>query len=364
MATPTLRLVRDSLPGCFIGGLVRPGLDEILAGSPFFDEMHIARSSGVMGPKFIAAKLRPRRYDTVLLLTNSFSTALIARIAGIPRRIGYDRDARGLLLTDRLKAPTTGSGAYAVTPAVVYYLRLACERLLGIPIPKWDSGKHPLELAITADEQSAADQIVRTAGLEPGIAYGILNPGGNNIAKRWSADRFAALAAHLVRGHGLHVLLNGSPGEADLLEQIRAGAPEEVRSRVISLAQHGITLGSLKGIVRQARLMVTNDTGPRHIAAALGVPLVSLFGPTDHRWTTIPTRTDAPEIILLADPTLPADQIANDHPDRCRIDRIELADVLAAADRILAGWKGPVCARDDWRNSADRPIWSEPTSAP
>jgi ADP-heptose:LPS heptosyltransferase len=97
----------------------------------------------------------------------------------------------------------------------------------------------------------------------------------------------------------------------------------------------GVTLSSLKSIVRRAKLMVTNDTGPRHLAAAFGVPLVSLFGPTDHRWTTIPTRPGAPELLLLADPDLPANEVANDHPERCRIDRIEFAAVRAATDTAL-----------------------------
>ena len=73
MATPTLRLIRGAYPGIFMGGLVRPGIDELLLGAKFFDELHVARPMGVMGPKFGAAKVRPRRYDTALLLTNSFS---------------------------------------------------------------------------------------------------------------------------------------------------------------------------------------------------------------------------------------------------------------------------------------------------
>ena len=95
MATPALRRVRAGMPGAFIGGLVRPGIDELLAGSDVFDEVHVERAAGVMGPKRAAAKVRPRRYDAALLLTNSFSTALITRLAGIPRRIGYARDSRG-----------------------------------------------------------------------------------------------------------------------------------------------------------------------------------------------------------------------------------------------------------------------------
>src|SRR4051812_17484920 len=117
MATPTCRMLRERFRGTFIGALVRPGIDQLLAGMSFFDEVHVERASGVMGPKFVAAKLRPRRYDTALLLTNSFSTALVVRLAGIRRRIGYDRDARGLLLTDKLPAPKRGGGAWAPGPA-------------------------------------------------------------------------------------------------------------------------------------------------------------------------------------------------------------------------------------------------------
>ncbi len=367
MATPTLRLVRRSLPGCFIGALVRPGLDELLDGSDFFDETHIARSSGVMGPKFIAAKIRPRRYDTVLLLTNSFSTALIARIAGIPRRIGYDRDARGLLLTDRLPAPTRADGSYAPIPAIEYYLRLASERLLHQPTPEWSTGRFPLELFTTPAQEAAASALLARAGLDDATPIAVLNPGGNNPAKRWPADRFAQLAAHLVEAHALTVLINGSPTETTLINELIAAAPAPVRPRLVPLPHMGITLGVLKAITRRARLMITNDTGPRHIAAAFGVPLVSLFGPTDHRWTSIPTRPAGPEALLLADPTLPDSELANDHPQRCRVDRIPLSDVISAADRLLNGSKGPVTARADWRTlpqPLQGPSPAEPASSP
>ncbi|MCA9307088.1 MAG: hypothetical protein KDA16_11170, partial [Phycisphaerales bacterium] len=80
--------------------------------------------------------------------------------------------------------------------------------------------------------------------------------------------------------------------------------------------------------------MVTNDTGPRHIAAAFGVPVVTLFGPTDKRWTTIPFKD---EIEIDADPTLPEEEVANDHPQRCRVSNIALQDVVNAADTLLSG---------------------------
>jgi heptosyltransferase II len=343
MATPALRLLRDNLPGAFIGGLVRPGIDEVLAGTTFFDELHIERASGVMGPKHAAAKVRPRRYDTALLLTNSFSTALITRIAGIPRRIGYSRDARGVLLTDKLEAPRQ-NGRWAPIPAVTYYHHAASylldalrsEGSRGADAPP--AQLHPstplppnikLELATTQPERDEASRILREAGIPEDARLAILNPGGNNPAKRWPPDRFAAVGRHLIDKHNMNILVSGSPGERELCDQIA----EAIGADAISLASRGVRLASLKAVIQRSRLMITNDTGPRHIAAALGIPVISVFGPTDPRWTTIPAP--AGEAILTADPTLPESEVADDHPERCRIERIETRDVIAAADRLL-----------------------------
>jgi heptosyltransferase-2 len=366
MATPVLRRIRSALPGAFIGGLCRPGIDQLLAGSDLLDELHVERASGVMGPKFVAAKIRPRRYDTALLLTNSFSTALTVRIAGIPRRIGYDRDSRGILLTDRLAAPTReiGSGGatsllahaftrakFDLTPACTYYWR-AADSLLGEdsvipdpfawPVPASDRGKPVcMELATTPAEEAEADRILSSLGGVGGAGgtggatrFVVLNPGGNNEAKRWPAERFGALAAWLAgggAGQQFGIAINGSPGERELCARIASmsGVP------ALILPDHGITLGALKAVVKRASLMVTNDTGPRHIAAAFGVPVVSLFGPTDHRWTVIPTKPGSREAVVVADPTLEAGQLANDHPERCRIDRIDEERVRRAVQEVL-----------------------------
>ncbi len=331
MATPALRLLRSSLPGGFIGALVRPGIDEVLAGTDFFDEVHIERAAGVMGPKHAAAKVRPRRYDAALLLTNSFSTALITRIAGIPRRVGYNRDGRGMLLTQRLEAPRRPDGRWSPIPAVSYYHHAARALLdpsiLTPPTPALPASAR-MELATTPAEEAAADDLLSRAGIAPGAPFAVLNPGGNNPAKRWPPDRFAAVGAHLASVHHLRILVSGSPAEADLCAAIVAQTPGSA-----SLASLGPRLGPLKAVVRRARIMITNDTGPRHIAAAFGIPVVSLFGPTDHRWTTIPAP--AGEAVLLADPALPETEVADDHVERCRIERIATGSVIAAADRLL-----------------------------
>lgn len=345
MATPALRLLRSRLPGIFIGGLVRPGIDDLLAGTDFFDELHVERSSGVFGPKFIAAKLRPRRYDTALLLTNSFSTALIARIAGIRSRIGYDRDARGLLLTERLKAPVRPDGRWAPVPAVAYYHTAARSLLraagyeVAEPADAFSLPPGRMELATSPQQELAGLEVLSRAGILPGTPILFLNPGGNNPAKRWPPERFATAGIDLARRHGLAVAVSGSPAEGELTARIasdiRAGLGADAPP-VADLASLGVTLGSLKAVIRGCRLMITNDTGPRHIAAAFGVPVVSLFGPTDPRWTTIPAPIGG-EAVIVADPTLPESEVADDHPDRCRVDRIQTETVIQAAESLLAG---------------------------
>lgn len=371
MATPALRLMRSALPGAFIGGLVRPGLDELLAGTDFFDELHVDRAAGVMGPKLVAAKVRPRRYDAAALLTNSFSTALITRLAFIPRRVGYDRDGRGLLLTERLKAPRRADGRWACVPAVEYYLRVA-EAVVGDGA-RWANGaargaEPPraaarLELGVTESQAREGVRVLEAAGVGEGERVAVINPGANNEAKRWPAERFGEIAAWLAREGGFKVLVNGSPGEREVVERVvgvargvLGGECEGVPTagvnplgggerRVVGLTELGVTIGSLKAVVRRAGLMVTNDTGPRHIAAAFGVPTVTLFGPTDPRWTTLPTLGGARRAEVVADPTLPEGEIADDHPDRCRIDRIGVERVQAAVEEVLGpGWRGGVVA--------------------
>lgn len=343
MATPALRALRRGLPGALVGGLVRPGIDELLAGTGLLDDVIVERASGMMGHKRAAAKVRLGRYDTALLFTNSFSTALTTRLAGVPRRMGYDRDGRGLLLTDRVDAPrrrdvepyrrsNTDPGGWAPVPACEYYFTLARRLLERSGRKAGETG--PMELVVSKEESSLASALLGSQDL-----LAILNPGGNNPAKRWPADRFARVAEHLITQRGMRVILSGSPGERELTAAIAGMASERSRQSIIDLparaAESGMpmSLGLLKGAIARCALMVTNDTGPRHIAAALDVPTVSLFGPTDHRWTTIPFDK---ERMVLADPTLPEEEVANDHPERCAIEKIQVDRVIAPIEELLS----------------------------
>lgn len=357
MATPMLRLIRESMPRCIVVALARPGMEELLAGSDLVDEVIVGDGRSVTGPAKIASMLIPFKFDAAVLLPNSFASAITARLAGIPIRVGYDRDGRGLLLTDRLLAPRRVPPHKGWEPisAVQYYLTAGRATLDVLASRGFMVDLHPaaatptllgwtpsLELSLTDHQDRAAREVllaagIGTAGDEPFV---LINPGGNNPAKRWPVERFAMVAHHLIQTHKVKVAINGSPAEAELVSLIRDAIvlnhPEDERM-VSCLHELGGTIGSLKGIIRRAKLVITNDTGPRHIAAAMGTRCVTLFGPTDPRWTTLPDRDPMHprEIIIKADPTLPPEEIADDHPKRCRIELIQTGEVIAAVDRLL-----------------------------
>jgi heptosyltransferase-2 len=317
MATPALGAIASlaRASGARVEGLVRPGLDALLAGHPSLDALHVSRMR--LDPASVGRELRPLRtprIDAAVLFPNSWRSAIVARLCGARRVIGYARGGRGILLTHSIDAPDRRTAISATT----YYARLA-SYATGEPAPK----VAPLSLAVSAAEHAAADAII-----PPGAPLLLVNPGANRTDKRWPAGRFAAAARAVAAAHGLRIAVTGSPGEAALVNEV-AG-----QCGAIDLVSRGITLSALKGVMTRSALLLCNDTGPRHIAAALGTPCVALFGPTDHRWTS--PLPGARERLLLAEPFLDDAHLADAHATACAIDRIAVDDVVSAADTLLA----------------------------
>lgn len=218
-----------------------------------------------------SAALRAERFDLGLLLTNSFGSALQLRQAGIPERWGYGRDGRGFLLTRAVKPPDPQTQP---RHQVHYYLDLL--KKLGLPtLPP------SLRLDLSEAERDQARRRLEEMGAGDGRPLVILNPGASyGPAKRWPAERFAALAGLLVRGRRARILLTGSPAEA--------AVTAEVASLMDEPAIDGAgrtTLRELLGLISRAALFVSNDSGPMHMANALRVPVVAVFGPTEPRAT-------------------------------------------------------------------------------
>jgi heptosyltransferase-2 len=283
MATPALRAIRNLYPNAHISYLLKRYVKPMYTGMPWADQL-ITYRTGKTDKKAgraqflgLIARLRKGNFDTAVLLPGSFKTALIAKMAGIDRRVGYDRDGRGFLLTDKL-LPHREGGKYIPTPIIKYYLGLAhylgsTERDLS------------MQLFVTPSEKREADEILARAGVDPDKKPLImLNPGAQyGSSKCWPPEYFAELADRLIDERGAQVLISSAPKERKIVDEIT----RRMNHAPIDLAKAGLTLGALKEIVRRCDLMISNDTGPRHIAAAFGVPVVAIFGPTHPEWTEI-----------------------------------------------------------------------------
>ena len=273
MATPALRALRRRLPGAHVSLLLRRNLRPIYRGLPVADRLLTYRRGASTAR--LAGRLRAGRFDAAVLLPGSFRSALLVRAAGVPRRIGYDRDGRGFLLTDKL-VPLRDAGRFVPVPAVKSYLALAAH--LGAT-----PDHERLELAVTGRDEREGAATLRRAGLGDVGRLAVLNPGASyGSAKCWPPGYFAKVADTLA-GRGWAVALSGGPGERAILREIL----KLCRQPVADLPAAGLTLGGLKAVLRRAGLLLTGDTGPRHMAAALGTPVVTLFGPTDPAWTVI-----------------------------------------------------------------------------
>jgi lipopolysaccharide heptosyltransferase II len=290
MATPTLRALRSLHPEAKISYLLKRPLKPLYLGMPWQDKLityRTGRTSKKAGTGLfdLAARLRTAQFDLAVLLPNSFQTALVCKMARIPRILGYDRDGRGFLLTDRL-LPTRERGKLVPTPIVKYYLGLAA--YLGS-----QEKDLSLQLFVTDTQRRRGSELLGRCGPEaamerPAAAGGapliLLNPGAEfGAAKCWLPEYFAELSDRFVEELGATILLSSAPKERAIVDAVL----RHVRHPVVDLAAQGMGLGALKEIVRRCDLMVTNDTGPRHIAAAFGVPVVTIFGPTHPEWTEI-----------------------------------------------------------------------------
>ena len=280
MATPAIRHLRNEFPDDELIGIYRPPNADVFAGSDLLDDLILDQTSSKFSWKqkwSFVRSLRNHQFDEIILMTNSLRTAAVARLAGIPKRIGFQRDSRGWLLTDRLSPKSLTEP----NPALDEYLRLAAYST------SWDRESIPsiskqLELSTVTEDEEQWNDFTANHQLEAG-EYICLNSGGAfGAAKLWPLEHYVALAKRIVSELELPVVMLCGPAEQELAREFTKLADH---SRIISLAEENISVGLSKAVVKYSRLMVTTDSGPRHFAAAFGVPVATLFGPTHIAWS-------------------------------------------------------------------------------
>jgi heptosyltransferase II len=318
MTTPAMGALRSSFPAAEIVVVGNPLVAELFRHHPYCDRVLVfdkkGEHQGVRGLLRFCRILRRERFDLAILLQNAVEAAVMAFLARIPRRAGYATDGRALLLTHPVRV--------GAAERRLHHTRYYLEMLEALEIRGGDGA---LRLACTDDELAGARELLGEGipvVINPGAAYG--------SAKRWYPERFSDVGNRLAAEYGARIVLTGGPGETEIGRDIAASMS------VPPLNLIGKTsVRELMAVLSLCRLVVTNDSGPMHVAAAFGVPIVAVFGPTDHTTTSplaencriIRKEVDCAPCLLRQCPT--------DH--RC-MEAISADDVLAGVREL---WKAP-----------------------
>jgi heptosyltransferase-1 len=335
-ALPAVTALRQAHPYWVIDWVVEPAWRALLSSAsgsadsplspaqPVVDRLHLAPSKAwrqdPLSPKTrheisaLRRELRERGYDAVLDLQGAVRSAVVGRMTGCLRRIGEseprERAARWLF-TERVVTHR----AHVIEQDVELAAAVAGDDLA--PAPPW--------LPIDPAAEAWCDQLLPPDAAQPAV---LLNPGAGWGAKRWPVERYASVGGALA-ARGYRVLVNGGPGEEALTEAIRTQMPARSGAEVLPLSS---SLAQLIAITRRVSLVIAGDTGPLHLACALGRPVVGIYGPTDPaRNGPFGTRSR-----VLRSPDSRRDHSRRPEPEAGLL-TITPEAVLQAADELLTG---------------------------
>jgi heptosyltransferase-2 len=273
MISPAVRAIRERFPAARIVILAKPWVCDVLRDSPFFDELFEydpqGRHAGMSGRLAVARDLRKGGpIDLAVLFQKAFEAAVLARLAAARLRVGYASDHRSLLLTHALPLPPPG------THHADAFLELA--RFVGCSV-----GDARPVFHVGATERARAGALLRDRGLGDAPLLVAIHAGASKPPRAWHAERYARLAARLSAERGARFLLLGSAHERTLLAQVASGLP----AGTFLGPEAAAGLREAAALLERCHLFVGNDSGPMHLAAALGVPTLGLFGPGTPRST-------------------------------------------------------------------------------
>lgn len=280
MATPALRAIRRRFPQAEISFLAEANLRDLIRGGDWMNAVVEWPEKERRRPwhreyRALTRQLRGRCFDWAVLLPNSGRAALVAYLGKARRRIGYHRDGRGLLLTDRLPVKNRHGRKFFPLPIVEYYADL-------VEALDCDRPDDRLELFTTPDCDTSVEALLTERSLQDHHPLVVLSPGAKyGAAKCWFPERFAATADRLIDARHATVVITCGPGEEPIARSIR----DHMKREALVLDERRLSLGELKSLIKRADLLICNDAGPRHFAKAFDIPVVTIFGPTHPEWT-------------------------------------------------------------------------------
>lgn len=321
LCTPALRAIRKHFKSSRICFFANDIVRQTLSPCSFNDNWLSQQNSN---PFATAGMLGKHKFTHAILFKNSFASGLATFLARIPLRVGYARERRGFLLTNKLHASKTSSGIFKPVSMIDYYLAIAS--WLGC-----ETANRKTELLIDPqDQEKLKTKLPEIINAKPPIV--VIVPGGAfGPSKLWPTVRFAKTADCLVDNHNATVVVSVSPTVAE--KQIAGEICNLSRHKLINLAQQSLTLGELKSLFSVADLVISNDTGPRHIAIALGRKVITLFGPNNPVWTD--TGCDNEIQIVGQAPCVPCDKPICKQAKHLCMQAITVDMVCEAAEKLL-----------------------------
>ena len=318
MTIPALRLLRRIFPDASISLHTRAWAEGLFRDADFITDIIPLDGRGSLSSVIEQSRsLRERNFDLAILFPNSFESALVARLARIPKRLGYSTEQRGFLLTDRVPVPSWKNEVHESK----YYLNLIAS--LG-----GEGGDEHPELQVSRKRRSDARKKMAEYGVEEGsLVVGMGAGSTNSLAKRWPAENFSALADLLTVRHNANVVLFGSKDESHVSRSVLEGSSEVHRDLT------GQTdLATATAILSELDLFVSNDMGLAHVAAAVVTPTIVIFCPTNENTT----RPLGPNVQILREPVECSPCMLRECPidHRC-MTRISPERVFESASKIL-----------------------------
>lgn len=325
MAVPALRELRRVLPDAHLAVVARSGTADIFIDADFVDEVMVYDRAGLASAWNQAREWRRRKFDLAVLFQNAFEAGAMAFLSRVPARIAYATDRRGALLTHPLPSPDWKDERHES----FYYLNIVAElERLFYGTSSIETTEPRFDLRVSEDRKRKAFDLLLEHGARANAPLTLLCPGSiNSRAKRWPAERYAALADRLVES-GTNVVLIGSPGESAVTHEIC----QHAQHQLVELTGK-TTVAEATALISIADVLITNDTGPAHIGAALNTPTLVVFGPTNPL-TTYPLSSHA-EIIRRAPDCAPC--MLRDCPidHRC-MTAIAPAEVFERASALMS----------------------------
>ena len=265
LATPTVRAIKAAWSDVRVTMMVNRGTEDVLSGNTDIDEIVVLDKGSLEVQGRLIAGLRRRRFDTVIDLTDGDRSAFLSWVSGAPVRIGFNDEHRW-----------RGKWYTHVVPSLSGIQHRIDRDLEALKPLSIQAGSKDLQLRLTPEESNSADELLDQLGVQRSQPIVVLQPGARYWFKAWPPERFAELADRLTSQYGCQVLIGGSDQDLELAQQIQQMA----KSSLVIMAGR-TTIKQFAAITKKSALFVGSDSGAMHIAAAVGTPIVALFGPSN-----------------------------------------------------------------------------------